>query len=69
MDCVVHGVTKSQTRLSVFHFFIILSLTVSFSCLKKKKWMKAKERQKERKGQRENQPRIFLELKGSFPYN
>ena len=21
MDCVVHGVTKSQTRLSDFHFF------------------------------------------------
>ena len=31
--------------------------------------MKARGRQKERKGQRENQPRIFLELTGSFPYN
>ena len=26
MDCIVHGVTKSQTRLSYFHFSIISSV-------------------------------------------
>ena len=50
MDCVVHGVTKSQTRLSVFHFFIILSLTVSFSCLKKKKMDEGKGEAEREKG-------------------
>ena len=24
MDCIVHGVTKSQTRLSNFHFHLII---------------------------------------------
>ena len=26
MDCIVHGVTKSQTRLNYFHFSIISSV-------------------------------------------
>ena len=25
MDCIVHGVTKSRTRLSDFHFHLLLS--------------------------------------------
>ena len=29
MDCVVHGVTKSQTRLSDFHFYV----NAAFFCL------------------------------------
>ena len=33
MDCIVHGVTKSPTRLSDFHFFISL-----LKELKKKKY-------------------------------
>ena len=32
MDCIVHGVTKSRTRLSDFHF-----LSLSFPYYKKKK--------------------------------
>ena len=27
MDCIVHGVTKSQTRLSEFHFQLFLKYT------------------------------------------
>ena len=44
MDCIAHGVTKSRTRLSGFHFLLFISsvtvtdslnLTVPlFSCLK-----------------------------------
>ena len=30
MDCIVHGVTKSQTQLSEFHIFLFLSLTIPF---------------------------------------
>ena len=26
MDCIVHGVTKSQTRLSDFHFTLTLGV-------------------------------------------
>ena len=31
MDCTIHGVAKSQTRLSDFHFH--LSLSYTHSCL------------------------------------
>ena len=30
MDCIVHGVTKSPTRLSDFHFHFPLSLQIPF---------------------------------------
>ena len=32
MDGIVHGVTKSQTRLSNFYFFFSLSLTKKVEC-------------------------------------
>ena len=31
MDCIVHGVVKSQTRLNDFHFHLV-SLTTQFHC-------------------------------------
>ena len=35
MDCTVHGVTKSQTRLSDFHFFRhVFTLKYSFYSIK-----------------------------------
>ena len=27
MDCIVHGVTKSQTQLSDFHFHLVMHMT------------------------------------------
>ena len=30
MDCIVHGVTKSWTRLSAFHFFLLHDKLRSF---------------------------------------
>ena len=29
MDCIVHGVAKSRTRLSDFHFFTFIETTCS----------------------------------------
>ena len=30
MDCIVHGVTKSQTQLSDFHFYFLYTLVTSW---------------------------------------
>ena len=30
MDCIVHGITKSQTQLSNFHFFIKSNILANF---------------------------------------
>ena len=41
MDCIVHGVTKSQTRLNNFHLSVQVNLIAVCSLNSKPQWRKA----------------------------
>ena len=41
MDCVIHGVTKSQTRLSNFHLSVQVNMIAVCSLKNKPQWRKA----------------------------
>ena len=63
MDCIVHGVTKSWTRLSDFHFISLQSCFIS-SCLRREnnEVMELKEGQKENETERAHSVRKFISL-------